>query len=173
MRKIFMHLILACIILVVAYFKGDWKNGQKYGLTVYYVITSNLLYNVLCGDYLLWKYNADYLSNSRVMVELLYTFLILPSITIIYLSYYPFNQKGMRQLGFIILFVIGSQAVMYPFYVMEKIVFQNGYHYWMDFLFYFVMYSMIRLHFTRPFLTYGVSVFIIIFLVQYFHVPIK
>lgn len=55
-----MHLILACIILIVAYFKSDWRNGKKYGSTVYYVITSNLLYNVLCGDYLLWKYNADY-----------------------------------------------------------------------------------------------------------------
>lgn len=168
-----MHLILTCVFLIVAFFKSDWKNWQKYGLTLYYVITCNLLYNVLCADYLLWKYEADYFPKSRVGVELLYTFLILPSITLIYLSHYPFKQKGMRQLGYIILFVIGSQAVIYPFFVMDRIVFQNGYHYLMDFLFYFMMYSMIRLHYTRPFISYGISFIIIIFLLQYFRVPIK
>lgn len=171
-----MHLFLAIIILIVTYFKGDWKNWQKYGLTLNYVIISNLLYNVLCKDNLLWKYNADFhfhFPSSHVTVELLYTFMILPSVTLLYLSHYPFKEKGMRQLGYIILFVFGSQAIMYPFYMMDRIIFQNGYSYWMDYLFYFMMYSMIRLHHTRPFLAYGISIFIIIFLLHFFHVSIK
>lgn len=64
-------------------------------------------------------------------------------------------------------------AIEYVFYKFERLLLHNNYSYWMDFLFYAVMYSMIRLHYSRPILTYLLSTGIISFMLWYFQIPLK
>ncbi|MBD8070618.1 CBO0543 family protein [Bacillus sp. PS06] len=168
-----MHIFIALVVLILGYFKGDWRNLHKYGLTIFYIITCNLLYNLLCYDYLLWEYRPDLLKESHILVDLIYTFIILPAITLLYLGNYPFTLSLGRKLKYIIVWVIGSFLVTYFIYRTDRLEFHHGYKVWMDLLFYPVMYGMLRLHYTRPILTYGLSVIIILFLLKYFNVPIK
>lgn len=168
-----MHILLAAMILVIAYFKVDIKDIRKYGLTLYYIITCNLLYNILCHDHLLWKYKPDLLPETHLLIDLIYTFIILPTVALLYLSHFPFN-KG-KQKGFIYIskWVAVSLILEFVYLKMGRIELQNGYEYWMEFLFYPTMYGMLRLHPSRPLLTYILSFIIILFFILVFDVPIK
>ncbi|KAA0546859.1 hypothetical protein FZW96_12745 [Bacillus sp. BGMRC 2118] len=168
-----MHIILSVLLLFWAYFKGNWREWRKYSTTIMYVIICNLLYNVICHDHYLWKYEPDILPQSHILTDLLYTFICLPAITLVYLTHYPFNTSFSKQLRYIMLWVIGSMIVEYPVYKFDRLILLNGYEYWMEVFFYSVMYSMIRLHHSRPLLTYGLSILISVLLVIYFNVPIK
>ncbi|MFP5114117.1 CBO0543 family protein [Bacillaceae bacterium C204] len=168
-----MHLLLTIILIIVVFWKGDWRHWQKYILTIYYVVTCNLLYNLLCKDHMLWKHNPDILPKSHTLVDLLYTFIVLPAMVLLFLSHYPFSNSKGKQVRYIVLWVVGSLIVEYPFYKMHRIILNNGYDYWMEPFFYTLMYSMIRLHYSRPFLTYGLSIVVIVFMLHYFNVSIK
>lgn len=168
-----MHVLLTVILITLAFWKGDWRHWQKYINTIQYVIICNLLYNVLCKDHLLWKQNPGLFPRSHTLVELMYTFINLPAITLLFLSHYPFSKPKGKQVSYILKWVVGSLIVEYPLYKMKFLILNNGYAYWMEPIFYLTMYSMIRLHYSRPFLTYGLSIFVIMFLLRYFHISIK
>jgi hypothetical protein len=167
------HFFLTIGLLVAAIWKGDWRNWRKYSLTIAYVTISNLLYNLICYDYHLWEYKADFLPKKHLIIDLFYTFINLPAVTLIFLTHYPLKTRALKQLTYISYWVIGSLIIEFPFLKWERLVLKNGYEYWMDIFFYILMYGLIRLHFTRPFLTYGFSVIYIIFMIWFFDVPIK
>lgn len=168
-----MHLVLSICLFGLAYFKGDWRNWQKYILTIKYVIISNLLYNYFCHDYLLWQYKGDIFPNKHSIVDLAYTFINLPAITLLFLSHYPYLKTKLKQVKYILFWVIGSFLVEFPFVHFKRLLLKNGYEYWMDIFFYIVMYLMIRLNHTRPIKSYLFSVVIILFMLWLFKVPIK
>ncbi|MCM3601897.1 hypothetical protein M3175_14245 [Robertmurraya korlensis] len=168
-----MHLLLITLVFLLAYRFGNWREWLKYNHTIFYVITCNLLYNFFCHDKMLWEYQPDYFLMSHTIIDLLYTFITLPAITLLYLSFYPFNKSLFRQIRFIGQWVLSSMAIEYVFYKFDRLLLHNNYSYWMDFLFYPVMYSMIRLHYTRPILTYVLSMGIISFMLWYFQIPLK
>lgn len=173
LRENYMHLGLTMLLLTLSYWKGDWKNWQKYSLTIFYVIICNLLYNYFCRDYLLWQYKADFLPKSHFVVDLFYTFINLPAVTLLFLTYYPFLNQKYKQVRFIAYWVIGAMIVEYLFLKFERLVLKHGYEYWMEILFYIAMFTLIRLHYSRPLLAYSASVPIIVFMLWYFKVPLK
>lgn len=168
-----MHLFLAGMIGITSYFKGNWKEWPKYALTIFYVINLNLLYEVLCKDKLLWEYVPSFFPKSHTLTALIYTFIVLPGITLIFLSNYPFKETFKKKIVYFLKWIIISFVIEYFFLYFNKIELTNGYDYWMEPFFYGVMYSMIRLHFTRPILTYGLSFCIILFLLNIFDIPFK
>ncbi|MHC0038509.1 CBO0543 family protein [Pseudoneobacillus sp. C159] len=172
-KGIYMHLVLTISLLCCVYWKGDWRNWQKYALTIAYVMICNFLYNLLCQDYLLWEHNPDFLPKKHYIVELFYSFIILPSVTLLFLTNYPFLKKRTHQIRYIAYWVIGSVVIEIPFVLFDRLFLKHGYKFWMEPLFYSTMYYMIRLHFTRPLLTYALSALCVVFMVWYFKVPLK
>ncbi|HLO12190.1 MAG TPA: CBO0543 family protein [Pseudoneobacillus sp.] len=168
-----MHLGLTALLFSWAIWKGDWRNWRKYILTIQYVVACNLLYNFLCKNYLLWQYKADFLPDKHYLIDLFYTFINLPSVTLLYLTFYPYKEQKQKQVKYIAYWVIGSLMVEIPFLLFDRLFLKHGYEYWMDAIFYFFMYSFIRLHYSKQLLTYGMSAVIIVFLVWYFKVPLK
>ncbi|MBM6618811.1 CBO0543 family protein [Bacillus suaedaesalsae] len=168
-----MHIIITLLLILLAFLKGNWRDWQKYSTTIMYVIICNLLYNVICQDYYLWRYEPDFLLHSHSLTDLLYSFFCLPAITLVYLTHYPNNTPFSKQFQYIVIWVIGSLIVEYPIYKFDRLLLLNGYEYWMEVIFYSLMYSMIRLHQSKPLLTYGLSVIIAVFMIWYFDVPIK
>jgi hypothetical protein len=168
-----MHIIFTALMLLLAYYKGNWREWNKYHLTIFYVIICNLLYNHLCQNMMLWEYKPDFHPKSHIIVDILYSFINLPAITLLFLTFYPFSGSGKKKLRYLVLWAGASMLVEYPFYKSGRLLLQNGYEYWMDALFYMAMYGSIRLHFTRPFLTYFVSVLITIFMMWIFKIPVK
>ena len=168
-----MHVSLAVLLLLVCYLSGYWKNIRTYGLTIMYVIICDLLYNVLCQHKLLWVYKPDFLPNYHVFADLTHSFLNLPLLTLIYLSRYPYGSAISRQAFYIGKWVIGSFLVELIFLHFNRIELQYEYKTWMEIPFYTTMYTMLRLHHTRPALTYIFSVVIIVILMFLFKIPIN
>jgi hypothetical protein len=168
-----MHIIFSALLLLAAYFKGNWREWEKYHLTIFYVIICNLLYNHLCQNKLLWEYVPDFQPKSHILVDLLYSFLNLPAITLLFLTFYPFKGSGKKKLSFFLLWIGASTLIEYPFYKYGRLQLQHGYEFWMEPFFYTAMYGCIRLHYSRPFVTYFVSVFIIIFMMWTFQISVK
>lgn len=168
-----MHFVLTVLLCSFAFKRADWHNWRKYALTIQYVILSNLLYNVLCHDHRLWEYEPDMLPKSHVLVDLIYTFINLPAITLLFLTFYPYAKEKIKQGRYIAYWIVSSMLIEYPFIFFGRLHLKNGYEYWMDFLFYIVMYSLIRLHFTRPLLTYGISLVFVVLLLLIFKIPLN
>lgn len=166
-----MHVLLAASLLAAVLLKADWRNWHEYHTTMLYIGLCNLLYNLLCQDYLLWKYKPDFLLNHR-LTDVLYTIIILPSIVLLYLSNYPKNDK--KKAGFhIVKWVIASILIESVYIASHHLELQHGYKLWMEFLFYPCMYIVLKIHHSRPLPAYALSVAIILFMVHYFDVPLK
>jgi hypothetical protein len=168
-----MHLILAGIVGLATYYKGNWREWSKYALTIFYVIILNLLYEVICMDKRLWVYTPDFFPKSQILTTLLYSFVILPGITLMFLSNYPHTDEVKKQIFYIVKWIFCSFAIESIYLYFDKIILINGYKHWMEPLFYIAMYSIIRLHHTRPLFSYVVSIVIIISLLTIFKIPIK
>ncbi|MGD6801268.1 CBO0543 family protein [Rossellomorea aquimaris] len=168
-----MHIVLTFTLLLFAFLKGNWREWEKYHLTIFYVIICNLLYNHIAQKKLLWEYYPDFYPKSHILVDILYSFINLPAITLLFLTFYPFTASLLVKVRFIAIWSGASFIIEYPFYKFERLLLQNGYEYWMDILFYIVMYSMIRLHFSRPFLTYLLSAIITIMMIWLFDIPLS
>jgi hypothetical protein len=168
-----MHISLAFILILVSYRSGYWENIRTYGLTIMYIIICDLLYNFLCQHKLLWVYKPDLLPNYPIFVDLTHSFLNLPLLTLIYLSRYPYESSFSKQSVYISKWVIGSFLVELIFLHFHRIELRYEYKTWMEIPFYTTMYSMLRLHHTRPALTYIFSIVIIVFLMIIFEIPIK
>jgi hypothetical protein len=168
-----MHVGLTIFVLIFAGWKGDWRSWERYTLTIFYVIASNLLYYFFCHDYLLWEYKAERFPSSQTVVDLIYTFIILPAITLVFLSRFPYTKPISFKMKYMAYWVVASMAVEYPLCQFGRLLMKNGYEYWMDFFFYIVMYGMIRLHHSKPLVAYGASIPIILFLLWFFQVPIN
>lgn len=170
--NVLMHLFLSIILLGFAYWIGDLKNWRKYLSSIQYVIICNLLYNYFCHDYLLWEYKGDILPKKHYIVDLVYTFVTLPCLTLLFLTHYPYLKAKIKQGKYILYWIVGSMMIEMPLIYYQRLLLKNGYEYWMDFLFYFVMFVFIRLHFTHPIRSYLFSIVVILFMLWYFHVPI-
>lgn len=168
-----MHLLLVGFIGIISFYKGNWKEWRKYALTILYVINLNLLYELLCKEKILWVYNPDFFPKSHVSTSLLYNFIILPGVTLIFLSNFPYNELIRKQIIYTIKWIIVSIIFEGLYLYFGRIELHNGYKFWMEPLFYVMMYTMIRLHHTRPLLTYVISVIIIVVLLNLFNIPLK
>lgn len=167
-----MHLLLSIILISICFFRKDWKKIHHYHLTILYVIICDLLYNLLCADKLLWKYNPDFFHDCPVLVDILHSFINLPSITLLFLANYPNKRGYFRQIKYILQWIAGSLVIESLFLYFNRIELINGYKAWMEILFYTVMYVMLRLHHLRPLVSYLLSAVIIIFLLLFFKIPL-
>jgi hypothetical protein len=167
-----MHVLFAVSLFTAAWFKADWRNWQQYHSTLLYIGFCNLLYNLLCQDYLLWKYKPDFLLNHQ-LTDLVYTIIILPSIAFVYLSNYPDTAKKKQKVFYIIKWVTGSLLVEGIFLLSGHLDLRYGYEYWMEVFFYPCMYIMLKLHLTRPLTAYALSILVIVFMMALFNVPLK
>ena len=69
-----MHLVLNAIFLVMGLKWGDWKNWRKYHATILFLWFGDLLYNVLCYQYIMWQYKesifAETFLTNHVIISL-------------------------------------------------------------------------------------------------------
>ncbi len=166
-----MTAVLSISLCIVAMLTKSWQSFHKYHSTILYVALMNLLYNFICANYYLWKWESEIFTNHQT-VGFFLTFLFLPSIVILFLHFYPFNQKS--PYAYIFFWVMGlwTWEVIYS-HVFNRLTYDYGWSIWWSALFYVVMFPMIVLHSKRPLVAYGLSVIVIIILINIFNIPIQ
>lgn len=92
-----MHLVFNGLFLIAGVIWGDWRNWKKYHSTILFLWFGDLLYNVLCHDYIMWKYNesifGQQLLSNHTVISLLIMFVAYPASVLIYLGKFPTENK--------------------------------------------------------------------------------
>ncbi len=167
-----MYLLLVIVVYVVfAYFFVDWKNWNKYYPTVQYFIICNLLYNFIFFNYTLWQYHAvtvDWLNHT--LIDIAFTFLIVPVVIMIYLRYYP---NGKKQYLYVGIWISYFTVIEYLFYKKGLFLYDNGWNPFWSGVFNLILFTMVRLHYKKPLIALIVSIPLIVILLTLFHPPLS
>ncbi|MCT8136710.1 hypothetical protein H1D32_02450 [Anaerobacillus sp. CMMVII] len=163
-----MYLILVVVVyIVLAKIFIDWKRWQEYYPTILYYIVCNLLYNFLFYNHTLWAYHAvtfDWLNHT--LIELTFTFFIVPVVLMIFLQYYP---KGKKQIVYLAAWVAYFSFLEYLFVKKGLFLFDNGWHLGWSTLFNVITFILIRIHYKKPLLALTISIPTIAVLLMFFH----
>ncbi|MBS4174627.1 CBO0543 family protein [Bacillus sp. FJAT-49736] len=165
-----MIFILAFILLVVSFWKKCWHPLTKYLATMQYVAICNLFNLVICHDYLLWELHSRFMSP--IAVELFNSLFLLPISTLIYISLFP-EGSFRKQIFYIFKWIMGSILIELVFIHFSALHFYHGWGFWVDVVFYCLMYCFIKLHYHHPLITYALSCIVGYILVRIFDVPIS
>jgi hypothetical protein len=165
-----MHLVIALFTIFAVWRWADWKNWKKYQPSMLYITSGGLLYEYLTRGYNLWLFHPDFLYNQTITV-IVYAVVTMPLSILIFLSHYP--QKHMKQILYILKWVMIYSAVELALQLFGRITYQHGWNFWFSVLFDVVMFPMIRLHHVKPLLAYFISLVIIILLMICFKVPLE
>lgn len=139
-----MHCILVILAIILSYFKGDWKNWEKYYATMLYISVSSFIYEFISHSHFhLWELERGLLN--LMGVHLMHNIVINPLIGFVFLSNFPNKSKD-------IIFYYAKWIVL--FWTVEWIAsrlsiisYHNGWNIWWSFVFVIIMFPMIRLHY--------------------------
>jgi len=171
----YMHLILNGIFLGATLIWGDWRNWKEYHSTILFFWFGDLLYNILCHDYMMWEYKesifAENLLSNHTIISLLIMFVAYPSTVLIYLSKFP---KGIYKRIIWILFWVSLYSLIeyINLHYLNLVFHHNGWTIGWSVLFNLILFPMLWLHYNKPINALLTSIPIILFFVIYFHVPI-
>jgi hypothetical protein len=165
---IFLHTITTLILLGCVYKFADWKRIREYHATLIYIGYVNLLYLFLTAGFPMWQYEPDSFSNHTI-TEISNSLIFLPCVALLFLSLYPVKMKIWVYYS---LWIAGSIVWEYIFVSFNKITFHNGWSFWVEPIFYLVMYIMIRLHYKRPIWAYIGSIIFVLVLLLIYNIPL-
>jgi hypothetical protein len=169
------HLLLNGLFLIAGVKWGDWRNWSKYHSTILFFWFGDLLYNVLCKNYLMWEYKETIFGQSllpnHLAVSLLIMFVAYPATVIIYLGNIPKDTN--RMVLWLFFWVTLYSLVEYiNLRYLNLVSHHHGWAMGWSVLFNLIIFSMLLLHNKHPIAALLVSIPIIIFFVIYFKVPI-
>ncbi|VBB06497.1 Hypothetical protein LUCI_1730 [Lucifera butyrica] len=165
---LFFRVFLILIFLLAAWKFGDWKNRARYYPTVLFVITANLGASFLSYHHNLWVYNPDALVKTQTTVEMINSFIMLPAATFIYLSNFPTQKQ--HPYGYMLLWVfLFSMLEFIDSHIVHGISYDNGWSWFSSSLFDCAIFSVLRLHYLKPFWAWFVTVLLTIFILTLFN----
>jgi hypothetical protein len=154
--------------LAAAVITGAIRRWKQFYPTVLYVSFCNLLYIVLAENHLTWAFHSAFLTPKAS--DLLNTFLLLPSTTMLYLYFFPETRH--RKVIYYLLWTAGFSALEFIWQLLELIRYDHGWNLLWSVGFYFVMFFAIRLHQTSLSKALPFSLAVIILLILWFRIPI-
>lgn len=158
-----------CLLLMWRF--GDWKNYKKFYSTILFMIMGDLMYNLFTYQAPTWKYNPDFLLLNHTIVNLWVMITVYPATVLIYLSHFP-EKKG-RQILYILFWVFLYGVIeLVGYYIFDAIDHFNGWNMGWSLLFDLILFIMLPIHHKRPLLAWGLSLIVIIVLLNIFNVNI-
>ncbi|RIW32704.1 hypothetical protein D3H55_12540 [Bacillus salacetis] len=164
-----MYLLLVVIVYILfAVIFVDWTRWKDYYPTVQYYLICNLTYNFLFYNHTLWKYKAVTVGwLNHTLIELTFSFFILPVVIMIYLRFLPLAKK--KLLVYVIIWIAYFTFLEYLFFKRGLFVYENGWNVVWSLIFNIIMFVMLRLHFKNKLLALIISVPLITVLLLIFH----
>jgi hypothetical protein len=152
MLEILLFRIILLLTTILALFRfGDWKNIDKYYPTMLFVMVVNLSSSLLTYHHPLWNFTPDYLVKTYTVVEMLNTYISLPSTAFIFLSNYPSSSfKSISQYAYIGLWIFIYSTIEWADYIVGGISYHNGWSWQISIGFDFALFSFTRIHYSKP-----------------------
>ena len=133
-----MHLILLLVILLISIRNQTFRNFHKHLDSILYVCSFNLLYYILCKDYILWDFKPKKVNS--IVIRIIHLLFIMPLIVLLYLDHFP--MKKVDQLIYIFKWVFSSTVIEYIGQRLFKMIyFDNGWNIGWSICIYVKMYT--------------------------------
>ena len=171
-----MHFVFNALFLLAGIKWGDWKNWKAYYSTILFFIGGDLLKNSLLHDYRMWSYQEVYFGQQfligHMAINLMIAIIVYPATILIYLGHYPHSIK--KQVLWVSLWVFlysGIEGI--NFYFLNLINYDHSWNLMWSICFNIVMFTLLRVHFLKPLLAWAISLIWMIFLWNWFNVPMN
>ena len=160
--------IAVAVHLMLAYFLVDWKRWKEFYPTIQFYIICNLMYNFLFFNHTLWAYKPRTPWLNHTIIDLTFSFIIIPIMLMIYLKHIP--KLFSNALFYLFAWVVTFTVIEYLFQRAGLFIYQNGWGIINSAIFNVIMFSVLGLHFKRP--LYAILVVIpVITILLFFHHP--
>jgi hypothetical protein len=164
---VYLFLVVGVYIIFAKKFV-DWKSWKDYYPTVQFYIICNLLYNFVFYEHTLWMYKAVTVPwLNHTLIEITFTFFIVPVVLMIYLQYFPKEKK--RKYIYLCIWVAYFSVIEFLFEKKGLFIYKNGWNLWWSILFNIITFTLIRIHFKYPIVALLLSAPIILVLFLFFH----
>jgi hypothetical protein len=164
-----MYLLLVVGVYIIFARKFvDWRRWKEYYPTIQFYVICNLLYNFIFYNHTLWKYKAVTVPwLNHTLIEITFTFFIVPVVLMIYLQYFP--KKKEKKYIYLAIWVAYFSVIEILFEKKGLFVYENGWNGWWSTLFNIIAFTIIRIHYKNPLVAFLVSAPIITVLLVLFH----
>ncbi|WML44207.1 CBO0543 family protein [Neobacillus sp. PS3-40] len=170
-----MHFIYCFLFLLAGIKWGDWKNWRDYYPTILFLIGGDLLKNALLHNHRMWAFQEVFFGQKILIghfaIDLMVMTIIYPVTILIYLGHYP--RVWWKQIIWVAIWVFLFSAK--EFINLNYLNLINHYHGWnmgWSILFNIAMFVILRIHFKNPPYAWTVSIIWIVFLFNWFNIPI-
>lgn len=165
-----LHFILASFLLVQNIKRKTWRYVSKYRLCIFYVSFFNLIYYILCKNFLMWDFKSK-IFQPKIM-RALHILVINPLLILLYLSDVPTSLH--KKVIYISKWVVISTLIEWTGKkIFKMIVFDHGWHIGWSMCIYIKMYILSLLMTKRPLLTWMISMICTVYFLSIFKVPVK
>ncbi|MGG3563049.1 CBO0543 family protein [Neobacillus rhizosphaerae] len=171
-----MHIVLNALFLLAGIKWGDWKNWKAYYSTILFFIGGDLLKNSLLHNHRMWSYQEVYFGQQfligHMAINLMIAIIVYPATILIYLGHFPRSIK--KQILWVSLWVFlysGIEGI--NFYFLNLINYDHNWNLLWSIFFNIVMFTVLRVHFLKPLLAWAISIIWMIFLWNWFNVPMN
>jgi hypothetical protein len=163
------YLLLVVIVYIIfAKIFVKWKNLKEFYPTIQFFIIGNLLYNFLFYNHTLWAYKAVTVPwLNHTLIDITFSFFILPVVIMIYLQYFPKTTK--KKIMYVSVWIAYFSFLEYIFFKRGLFIYENNWGIIMSMVFNTIMFVILRLHHRKPILALVVSLPIIIILLYFYH----
>ncbi|MEE3952222.1 CBO0543 family protein [Peribacillus frigoritolerans] len=171
-----MHFVFIALFLFAGIKWGDWRRWRDYYPTILFFIIGDLLYSCLLYNHQLWAFQETFFGMSILrndtIISLIIMFTRYPLTILIYLGRFP--QTRVKQAFWMFFWIICYSLIEYlNLKYLNLINHYNGWNIWWSVLFNIAMFSILRIHYKKPLLAWGVSIVWILILWNVLNIPIE
>ncbi|WP_354670028.1 CBO0543 family protein [Paenibacillus sp. BSR1-1] len=168
-----MRIILYSAFIFAAYKWGDWKNWRKYYPTFLFWIGGDFFYNALLRNHRFWNFTkgiiGDDILHGHLIISLFVMFFSYTSTLLIYLGRFP--HQRLKQLFWILLWVLIYTFIEISSNKLNSIEYHYGWNIYWSLLFNIIMFTVLKIHVSKPWLAWIISILFLIFLSNIFNLP--
>ncbi len=161
-----MIILIAVVSSLTCYKWGAWRKWREFYPTILFLIIGDMAYNFVFHDHSLWCY-AGFVNHT--VANLIAMFFVFPPIVIMFLTHWP--QKWTRKTLYVLVWSIGFTLLEYLSLTFNLFTHHNGWNIFWSFVLYVFGFSLVRLHYKRPLLTWPICAVLAVATMIFFKLP--
>jgi hypothetical protein len=166
-----LRLICITLIWVIAFWKSDWRNWEKYHSTILFMIAGNFFVGLITYEFTLWDLSSEL--GGHLINDFLIALIFFPASLLIYFTHFPKNKNLLMKILYMAIWAIIFTIIEFIQFRLENIHYFNGWNAWKSLLLNLAMFPVLTIHHFRPLLAYFLYSVEVILLITICDIPIS
>lgn len=169
-----MQTSFSIFFIIIGLLFGVWSRWKEFYPTLLYWIIGNLLYSSILNHYRVWEYVPVGIDKkilpTHIIIGLKMAFITYPFIIPVFLGRLP--KLLSNKVLWIIFWAILFEGVEFIAYLNKSIIYHYGWSLLWSFIFNLATYTLLTIHYRKPWIAWSLSFIFIIILLVIFQPPI-